>query len=124
MNTTQARPLELQSERTGNALAQRGLTHARRSNETQNRAPPLRVELAHREVLENSAFHLLEAIVVLVQYPTRLLNVDIFDVSLRPRQGNEPVHVITGHTVFGTRLVHPLQPLQLLSSVLSHLRRH
>jgi len=58
-------------------LPQRGLAHAGRSDEAQDWTAPLRVQLAHGEVLENAALDLVEAVVVLVEDATRTLDVDV-----------------------------------------------
>ncbi len=83
VHATEARPLELQAQRPRDALPQRRLAHARRSDEAQDRAATLRIQLAHGEVLENAALHFVEAIVVLVQNATRALDIDVLGVGSR-----------------------------------------
>ena len=57
-------------------LAQRGLADARRADQTEDRCLALRCKLAHRKILDDPAFDLLEAIVVLVENAPRLGDVD------------------------------------------------
>ena len=93
-------------------------------DEAQDRAAALRVELAHREVLEDALLDLLEAVVVGVEDAARALDVDRLRVELRPRQRDQPVEVGARHRVLAARLGHALEALQLLARVLLDLRRH
>ncbi len=68
--------LELAAGGARDRLAERGLAHARRADEAQDRALAGGVELPHREVLEDPALDLVEAEVVLVEHPPRFRDVD------------------------------------------------
>ena len=76
VHAAQAHAHELASRRLGDALAERGLAHAGRADEAQDRAAARGIELAHREVLEDAPLDLLEAVVVLVEDAPRLGDVD------------------------------------------------
>ena len=124
VHAAQADAHELAAQRAGDALAERRLAHARRADEAQDRAAALRVELAHRQVLEDALLDLLEAVVVVVEDAARPLDVDGLRVELRPGQRDQPVEVGAHHRVLAARLGHPLEALQLLARVLLDLRRH
>src|SRR4029453_11181191 len=83
MHAAEVAARELHAERARNALAERSLADARRADEAQDRAAPLRIELADRKVLDDAALDLLEAVVVLVEHAARLLDIDRFGVQLR-----------------------------------------
>ena len=76
VHAAQAHAHELAPGRLGDALAERGLAHAGRADEAQDRALARRIQLAHREVLEDALLDLLEAVVVLVEDAPRLGDVD------------------------------------------------
>ena len=76
VHAAQAHAHELAPGRPGDALAERGLAHAGRADEAQDRALARRVQLAHREVLENALLDLVEAVVVGVEDAPRLGDVD------------------------------------------------
>ena len=118
VHAAEAHAPELKSERPGDALAERGLAHARRSDEAQDRAAALRVELAHREKLEDAALDLLEPVVILVEYLTGALDVDVLGVGLGPGHGDQPVEIGARHAVLGACLVHAVEPLELRAPAL------
>src|SRR4029450_5252645 len=76
VHPTEAQALELAAERARDALAERRLAHAPPTDEAQNRRAPFRVELAHRQVLENPPLHLGEAVVIVVEDAPRLVDGD------------------------------------------------
>ena len=126
VHAAQARAHELEAQRARDALAERRLADAGRADEAQDRAAARRVELAHREVLENAALDLREPVVVLVEDLARLRDVDGFRVALRPRQRDEPIEVRAHHRVLRRRVRHALEApqllLRLLLDFLGHLR--
>ena len=83
VDAAQARAHELETERARDALAERGLADAGRADEAQDRAAAVRVQLAHREVLEDAPLDLVEAVVIGVENLARLRDVDVLDVALR-----------------------------------------
>src|SRR5205085_12538752 len=64
VHAAQAHARELASRRPGDALTERGLAHARRADEAQDRTLARRIELPHREKLEDAPLHLLEPVVI------------------------------------------------------------
>ena len=124
VDAAQARAHELQAERARDALAERGLAHAGRADEAQDRAAALRVELAHGQVLEDPLLDLGQAEVVLVENLPGARNVDRLGIELRPGQGDEPVEVGAHHRVLGRFLRHPLEPLELLGGLLGRFLGH
>ncbi len=124
VDAAQACAHELAAGGAGDALTQRGLADARRADEAQDRALALRVELAHREKLENPPLDLFQAIVVGVEHPPRFGDVDRAGAEPVPRQLDQGVKVGADHGVLAGRLGHPLQALQLLAGLLFHLLRH
>jgi hypothetical protein len=124
VRAAEARALELESQRAGDALPERGLAHARGTHEAQDRAAALGVQLAHGEVLYDALLDLLEAVVVRVEDAARAGDIDRLIVELRPRQGEQRVEVGARHRVLAARLVHPLEALQLLARVFLDVRRH
>ena len=96
------------------ALAERGLAHAGRAGETEDGRLALRVELAHGEVFEDAILDLLQAVVVLVENPARLIDVDRRCAGRLPWQFGEPVEIGAHHRVFAGRFGHALQALEFL----------
>ena len=75
------------------ALAERRLADAWRSDEGEDWAADLVRQGAHREVLEDALLDLLEAVVVLVQDLRGLLEVEVVVGGDVPRQADQPVDV-------------------------------
>ena len=115
---------ELAPQRLGDALAERGLAHAGRPDEAQDGRLALRVELAHREELEDALLDLVQTEVVLVEDATRLGEIDLRFARELPGQLDQPVEVAARHRVLGGRLGHALQALQFLARMLLHFLRH
>ena len=115
--------LELEPDRPRDRLAERGLADARRPDEAQDRAASLRVELAHREVLEDALLDLVEPVVVGLEDFARTPDVDVLRGERRPRQRRDELEVGAQHRVLGALLRHALQPLQLLADLLERFGR-
>ena len=84
----------------------------------------MRRKLAHGQILDNAPLDLLQTVMILVEDPARLRDVDWSSLGKLPRQLDEPVQIGAHHPVFGSRLRHALQPSQLLARLLLHLFRH
>ena len=76
MDAAQADALEFAPHRPRDRLAERRLSDPRRADEAQDRRFALRGELAHGEIFDDAPLHLLEAVVVLIENLSRLLDVD------------------------------------------------
>src|SRR6185437_15797001 len=124
VHATQARTHELQPQGASDALAEGSLADSRRADEAQDRAASLGIELAHRQILQDAPLHFFQAVVVLIEDAPRALDVDVLRVRLAPRQRDHPVQVGAHHSIFGARLVHAPQALELLANVLVDFRRH
>ncbi len=72
---------ELASQRAGNRLAERGFAHAWRPEEAQDRTFHPRLQLLHRQVIEDALLDLFEIVVILVE---NLLALDDIDFRRRP----------------------------------------
>ena len=85
--------LELAPRGARDRLAERGLADARRADEAQDRALAGRVELAHGEVLEDPVFHVLQALMVLVEDPPSVVDVQGIVRADVPRKLREPIQI-------------------------------
>src|SRR5207253_10222788 len=101
VHTTERDALELAPGGARDRLAERGLAHPRRPDEAQDRALAVRVELLHREVLEDAALELLEVVVVLVERLARFPDTDGLELRVAPRQLREPFQVGAQHRGLG-----------------------
>ena len=70
-NAAERHPHELAIGRARDALAERRLADARRSDEAQDRALELLHALLHREVLEDALLDLLEPVVIFLEHASR-----------------------------------------------------
>ena len=117
---------ELAVGRLGDRLAERGLAHAGRAHQAQDRRLHLVDARLHRQVLDDALLDLLQAVVVLVEDLLRALDV-LGDLRLLlPRQVDEGLDVVAHHGRLGRHRRHELQLLQLglglLARVLGHVR--
>src|SRR5262249_13176938 len=117
---------ELAPGRLRDRLAERGLADAGRADEAKDGTAAGRIELPHREVFEDAALDLLEAVVVLVEHAARFGDVDR-RIRLRfPRKLDQPLEIRADHGVLAGRIGHALQALQFLARLLldflGHLR--
>ena len=124
MQSAEAQPHEFAADGARDRLAERGLAHAGRADEAEDRALAFGVELAHGQEFENALLDLGQAVMVLVQDAARLGDVDALFGELRPRQLDQPIEVAADHGVLGARLGRALEPRQLLQRLLLGLLRH
>ncbi len=115
---------ELAAGRPRDALSERGLAHARRADEAEDRALAVGLELAHREIFEDAPLDLGKPVMVLVQDAARFGDIDVVGIELRPGQIDEPIQIAADHAVFGGGLGHALEPLELLRRLVLRLLRH
>src|SRR4029079_5862975 len=90
VDAAEAHPDELPAHGLGDALAERGLADAGRSDGAEDRAADLVGQRADREVLEDPLLDLLEAVVVLVEDLGGDLDVELVVGRDVPRQGAQP----------------------------------
>src|SRR2546426_8539285 len=124
VHAAEAQPHELAAGGARDALPERGLAHAGRADEAQNRTLAVGVELAHREIFENTPLDLGKPVMILIQDPTRFGDVDGVGVEFRPGQVDEPIQICPDHPVFGGGLGHALETLELLGGLVLGLLRH
>ena len=120
----QRHPDELPAHRPRDGAGERRLPHARRPDEAQDRALELRDELADGEVFEDPLLDLLQAVMVLVEDPLGLGDVELVLGPLLPRDGDEPVDVVAADGRLGGHGRHHPQLLDLLLRLLVRLLAH
>ena len=101
--------------------AERGLADAGRTDEAEDRAAGVGLELAHREELEDPVLDLLDVVVVLVEHLARVLEVEVVLGRLVPGQRDDPLEVGADHAVLGRRGRQALEPRELAVGLLAHL---
>ena len=104
---------EFASQRLGDALAEGGFPHARRSDEAEDAAARRRVQRAHGEVLENPLLDRLQVVVVAIEDLARRFQVEPVLRHLPPRQPRDHVEVRTRDVVLGGLRRHLPQALEL-----------
>ena len=108
----------------GDALAERGLADAGRTDKAQDRAAAFGVELVDRQVFEDAPLDLGEPVMVGVEDAARLGDVDRLARFDRPRQFDQPFEIGARHRILAGRLRHALEPSQLAPGVVLDLGRH
>ena len=129
---------ELPVERGRDRFGERGLAHAGRADQREDRAraptalggrvavahAALGAQLAHRQVLDDAVLHVLEPGVVLVQDPPGVGDVEVVLGPDVPRHVDQPVEVGPDPAVLGRLLGGALQPAQLVIGLLADLLGH
>ena len=105
--------LEAAPHRARDRTPQRRLSHARRPDEAENRRRRVRLELAHRQELEDPLLDLVDVVVVAVEHAARLLQVEVVVGRLRPRQRRDPLEVGADDPVLGGLRRQLLEPVEL-----------
>ena len=124
VNAAQADADKLATGRFGDALAERRLADAGRTDKAQDRTLALRVQLAHREIFEDAPLHLVETEVVIIQNVASACDVDMVVGRLRPRHFGQPFEIRAEHWILARALLHPLEALQLFARMLIDFCRH
>ena len=114
MHAAERQPHEFAAHGPGDRLAERGLAHAGRADEAQDRALAIGLQLAHREIFEDALLDLGQAVMVLVEDAAGFGDVDLLVGQLRPGQLDQPIEIGADHAVLGGCLGHALEPLELL----------
>src|SRR3954470_9989948 len=73
-------------ERVGDRLTEARLADTRRTEKTQNRALPFRVQCARGEIFDEASLHFLQIVMVAVENPLRFVEIDVCLAQLRPWQ--------------------------------------
>src|SRR5712672_1791214 len=124
VHAAETEPREFAPGRPGDALAERCLADARRADEAENRAFAVGIELADGKIFENAALDLGKTIMVFIENAACLGDVDIILAKVGPGQLDQPLEIGADHRIFGRRLRHPLEPLELLPGLFLGLLRH
>ena len=104
---------ELAVGRLGDRLAERGLAHAGRADEAQDRALHLVHALLHREVFEDALLDLLEAEMILVEHLCAASQILAHLAPLLPRHADQPIEVVADDRGLGRHRRHLLELVEL-----------
>ncbi len=99
--------------RLGDRTAQRGLAHARRADEAQDRALQLVGARLHREIFDDPVLDLVERIMIGVEHFLRLADVLLDAALLAPRQAQQHVEIVADDSRLGAHRLHRAQLLEL-----------
>ena len=113
-DAAQRQPHEVASGRLGDRARQRGLADARRADQAQDRPFELLHQRLHGEVLEDPLLDLLEAVVVLVEDPLGVDDVELLVGLLAPGEPQDPVDVVADDGRLGRHRGHHAELLELL----------
>ena len=102
-------------------LAQRGLAHARRAVEAEDRRLEVALELDDSQMLQNTLLHLVQTEMVAVELFTGALEVEVVLGRVVPRQFEQQLQIGHLHRILGYGGVQPLDFLQLLLEGLADL---
>ena len=116
--------IECPAHGAGDRFSERSLAGTRRTDEAEDRAARLGLELADRQELQDAVLDDLKIVVVLVQDPARLGKLDLVLALLRPGKCDQPVEVGTADDVLRRGRGHRAQAVQLAVGGLPGLRRH
>jgi hypothetical protein len=115
---------KLSAGRTRNGFAETRLTHARRADETEDRAFRILDELTHGEMLQNAILDLLKPVVVFVQSLFGLVQVfDLFRLLL-PGHAQQPINVGARNRALGGHGRHRFEAVKFLHGLLFGLFGH
>src|SRR5262249_31641377 len=95
-----------------------GLPYPWGAHKTENRPLHLLLELAHAEVFEDALLDLLQTVVVFVEYPPRLVQVEMVGGRDAPGQLHQPLEIAAHHTRLSRLRMQALKPRQLLAAFL------
>jgi len=111
-HTAQGDPHKLASQRFGDALSQGGLAGAGRANKAQDRAFDLgRRDLAHRDVLQDTLLGPGQAVVLAVEHPRGMGQIEVVLTGSLPGQADQPVQVRPDHADFRRHRREHTQPV-------------
>jgi len=105
---------ELASQRPRDGLAERGLAHAGRSDEAENRTLHVRLQSTHREVIEDAILYFFQVIVIGVEDLFGFEDLDFLPGSLGPGQHGEPLDVVARERIVGGHGRHAREAAQFL----------
>src|SRR5258708_3335723 len=115
---------ELAARGFGDRHSERSLAHARRPDETKNRAFGIFYQLADGEKFEDALLDFLEAIMIFVQSFFGARDVADFFRPLLPRHGQQPVEIVARNGGLGRHGRHRFQFFQFLDRLVANFLRH
>ena len=86
---------ELPPECARDRPTQRRLAYARWADEAENRSLHVPHQRQHPDVVEDAVLHFLETIMILVEHPPSVCDVEDVVAALGPRQAENPIDVVT-----------------------------
>ena len=120
----QRNPRELAAQGVGHALAEGGLAHAGRPDETENRAFDFLAALEDREEFQQAVLDFAQAEMLFVQDFFRRFQIQLVLGGFFPRQIQNPVQVVARHAIFGGGGRRLLETFQFLFGGLARLGGH
>ncbi|MNM76611.1 hypothetical protein D3C81_884380 [compost metagenome] len=108
----------------GDGLAQRSLAHARRADQTQDRALHLLHPRLHRQVFKDALLDLLQAVVIGIEGVLRGLQVLAHLAALLPRHAQQPLQVVAHDRCFGGHRRHLLELVEFVARLGFHRLGH
>src|SRR5229473_151289 len=94
---------------------ERGLAHARRSDEAKDGAFGIFYELAYGKEFEDALFDFIEAVMLVVENFFGGFDVTDFFGTLLPGYGEQPIEIVAAHGGFGGHRGHRLETLGFLN---------
>ncbi len=115
---------ELAAGGLGDRHTERGLAHAGRSDETEDRAFGVLDQAAHGEKLEDAFLDFLEPVVIAFEHAFGEFEIADFLGLLLPRHRQQPVEIVPADGGFGGHGRHVLQPLEFRHGLLQRVGGH
>ena len=101
-HTAQTETIKLAAEGVGNRPADTGLTDPRGAHQQKDRAINLAFKRTDGQKLSDALFHIVESVMVLIEFAARMTKIEIVSGAYPPRHRGHPVKVISGYSVLGT----------------------
>ena len=97
----------------GDTPSHRGLSHARRSDQAEDRPGDVPLDPAHCDEFQNPGFHVIQAVVILIEHLAGTIEVIVVLAEFSPGQDREPIQIVAGHRVLRRNGFQYLQLVQL-----------
>ena len=110
--------------RLGNAACQTRLAHARRTNQTKNRATCALRQRTHGKIFQNALLNLLQSIMVCIQRILRLFQIKIILGELAPGQRQQRLDIAADNSSLRRHRRHLHQTAEFLVQLSSYVSRH
>ncbi len=110
--TAQRKTDEVPSGCPRNRAGERRLPHPWRANKAQDGPLDLLHQCLHGQIFQNSLFRLLQSIMIFVQDGRSFIDIQFVFGFVKPREGENPVDVVSDHSCFCTHGRHELEFLE------------